>query len=182
MRAAYLCLLTMLAGCPGEESGDTDADDTDPGTGGTEATSAGPTGSTTAMATGGEMCTPGEIEECSCTDGSTSDRICLSDGSGFSACDCVGGTTEPQTGSSDDSGSSEGGSGESSGGGSGSGSSTGEPMPECDGSSHPLVDGDLRYCEAGNCYCGDFSVKPPFDVCYPMDIAEPCCPVEVECY
>jgi hypothetical protein len=178
MRASYAGLVFILAACPGEESGDTDGSaDTEASSG----TSVGPTSSTTTSGTGGETCTPGEIQECACTDGSMSDQICLSDGSAFSACDCVGGTTEPATGSgSEDSGSSEGGSSE--GSSSGSESSTGEPMPECDGSSHPLVDGDLRYCERGNCYCGDFSVEPPFDVCYPMDIAEPCCPVEVECY
>ena len=165
----------MVAGCPSEEAGDTDGEDTEAATGGT---SSGPTSSSTATGTGGPACMPGEIQECTCTDGSMSDQICLADGSGFSACDCVGGTTEPQTGSGEDSGSGDSGSGEDSG--SGSGSSTG-PMPECDGA-HPLVEGDLRYCEKGNCYCGDFSVEPPFDVCFTMDIAEACCPVEVMCY
>jgi hypothetical protein len=48
--------------------------------------------------------------------------------------------------------------------------------------SHPLVEGDLRYCEAGSCYCGDLSMKPPLDACYAEAIADPCCPVELECY
>jgi hypothetical protein len=123
---------------------------------------------------------------CACPDGSSSTQICLSNGSGYSACACVGMTTADDQGRS---GSSEGSSGSSgsgatdgdSSGTSTDGGSTQGPAPECDGA-HPLVDGELRYCEPGNCYCGDFSVDPPFDVCYAPEIAESCCPVEVECY
>jgi hypothetical protein len=44
------------------------------------------------------------------------------------------------------------------------------------------VEGDLRYCEKGHCYCGDLMMKPPLDVCYAEMIADPCCPVDLECY
>lgn len=133
---------------------------------------------------GGQSCTPGEIGACLCPGDTPSTQICLADGSGFSACDCVG-MSGPDDGSGGpaSSGGIETTSGEPTGGDvdESSGGSSGGPPPECDGS-HPLVDGDLRYCEEGHCYCGDFSVMPPFDVCYAMAIAEPCCPVEVVCY
>ncbi|MBO6934852.1 MAG: hypothetical protein JJ863_07750 [Deltaproteobacteria bacterium] len=40
---------------------------------------------------------------------------------------------------------------------------------------HPLVDGDRRYCEAGDCYCG----TP--DNCYPAATAAACCMVDPVC-
>lgn len=53
----------------------------------------------------------------------------------------------------------------------------------CEGS-HPLVEGDLRYCEEGSCYCGALQVDPPIDVCYEAMIAESCCPGDIDlvCY
>lgn len=53
---------------------------------------------------------------------------------------------------------------------------------ECCEGSHPLVEGDLRYCDEGHCYCGDLEMKPPLDACYAETIADPCCPVDLECY
>jgi hypothetical protein len=38
----------------------------------------------------------------------------------------------------------------------------------------------LRY-EGGSCYCGDPRADPPLDVCYAMDLADACCPVDVVC-
>lgn len=179
-----LLLPFLVLGCPADGDSSEGAD-----TGGTGGTS-GTAGTGGSSSSAGENCMPGLVEACLCPDGGASTQVCLADGSGFSACDCVGVTTmdddsvgsmtspestdsTPDTATeSTDEGPAESGS---------DGSSTG-PAPECDGSSHPLVEGDLRYCEAGNCYCGDFSVKPPFDLCYPEAIAAPCCPVEVVCY
>jgi hypothetical protein len=167
----FLALALGLSGCSPNEAGD--AGDGSSGT------------SATGSSSGGESCIPGEIQACLCPDESASTQICLADGSDFSACDCVSATSNAD----DSAGSGSGGTSETTGDastgegttdGGTTGASTG-PAPECDGS-HPLVDGDLRFCEAGNCYCGDFSVRPPFDVCYAMEIAEPCCPVEVVCY
>jgi hypothetical protein len=53
---------------------------------------------------------------------------------------------------------------------------------ECCMGAHPLVDGDMRYCEEDHCYCGDLQMKPPLDVCYAEAIADACCPIELECY
>lgn len=169
----------LLFACSTEGAGDDDG----AGTASDESSTGDPGG------TEGGGCTPGEVQACLCPDQSGSTQVCLADGSGYSACDCVGdsgadddsaGTTEASDGAAETSsaGSSDDGAVD---GGSDSGTTAG-PMPECDGSSHPLVDGDLRYCEPGNCYCGDFSVDPPYDTCYVMEIAEPCCPVEVVCY
>ena len=47
--------------------------------------------------------------------------------------------------------------------------------------SHPLVEGDMRFCEPGACYCGDPQADPPLDVCYAVDRADACCPVDVVC-
>ena len=121
----------------------------------------------------------------------------MPDGSGYSACECGGTTTATSTSAGSTSTSTAGttagseetaGRGSSEGGGSGtsaadgSGSSEGPP-PECNGS-HPLVEGDLRYCERGHCYCGDLDAMPPVDVCYATEIAEACCPegIELVCY
>jgi|GEM_PF-6136493 len=60
-------------------------------------------------------------------------------------------------------------------------SSSGGPGPACTGS-HPIVDGEMRYCERGDCYCADFEARPVIEFCFPADIAEPCCPVDVVCY
>jgi len=160
-----------LVGCPAEDGGGEDG--------------AG-TGSSGGSGSGGAMCEPGLIEACLCTDGTPSTQVCLADGSGFSACDCVGmsgsgGGSDGSTGSEGGSATSGDGSSDDGAADSGSGGDSTGSMPECDGS-HPLVEGDLRYCEMGNCYCGDFTVRPPFDVCYAMDIADACCPVDVVCY
>jgi hypothetical protein len=40
---------------------------------------------------------------------------------------------------------------------------------------HPLLDGDRRYCEAGDCYCAD-----P-DACFNEAVASACCEGEVAC-
>lgn len=40
---------------------------------------------------------------------------------------------------------------------------------------HPLVMGDRRYCNPGDCYCAD-----P-DACFPMEVADACCPGAVVC-
>ena len=179
-----LALPLLALGCPAD---DDDANEDGADTGGSTGTEEGGTNTPTDS---GESCTPGQVEACLCPDMSGSTQICLSDGSGFSACDCVGGDDDEGSADSASSAESSGG-GETSASGSSdegvgdSGTEAGAsegPMPECDGSSHPLVDGDLRYCEPGNCYCGDFSVDPPYDTCYMEAIAEPCCPVEVVCY
>lgn len=177
-----LSLPLCLFGCSGgkdDNAGSTAADDS------------------SGSGSGGATCTPGVIDACLCPDMSPSTQICFADGSGFSACDCVGmsgpgedsgdsavtggGSATSDDGSSSDSGSTGGSTSTSSTSSTSSGNESTGPAPECDGS-HPLVDGDLRYCEAGDCYCGDFMVEPPFDVCYAMDIAEACCPVDVVCY
>lgn len=181
MRSCTLFLTLALAplGCTNEN------DDTSTSTG----TSTGTSGDLT----GGNSCVPGEIAACLCPDDTPSTQICLADGSDYSACDCIGTMTGGGTGTGGDT-SSGGGTGDSTGSTTSDdgstdgtsvtddgGTSTGGPPPECDGS-HPLVEGDLRYCEQGFCYCGDFMVDPPFDVCYAAEIAEPCCPVDVVCY
>ena len=179
-RLTLVAFFVASLGCPAEDSAEGDTDTTTGGTTGVAPTTTGSTTSTTAAettSTGQPVCEPGALEACACADGTSSNQICLADGSGFSACDCVGVGT---TAGGDSSGSSDGSSGMSSDAASDTGS-TGEPPPECDGA-HPIVEGDLRFCERGNCYCGVFDVEPPFDTCYPMDIAEPCCPVEVVCY
>lgn len=51
----------------------------------------------------------------------------------------------------------------------------------CQGS-HPIVEGDMRFCDPGFCYCGDLQAEPPLDACYAEDQADACCPVELECY
>jgi hypothetical protein len=61
------------------------------------------------------------------------------------------------------------------------GSSSEGPPPECIGS-HPLVEGELRYCEEGSCYCNDTVSPVPSENCFTMDIADPCCAVELVCY
>jgi hypothetical protein len=53
---------------------------------------------------------------------------------------------------------------------------------ECCEGTHPLLEGDLRYCDEGVCYCGDLDMEPPIDVCYEQAIADACCPVDLECY
>jgi hypothetical protein len=55
---------------------------------------------------------------------------------------------------------------------------------ECCNGSHPEVEGDLRYCLRGFCYCGDLEIKPPVDACYGAPFAEVCCPGDIvlECY
>src|SRR5688500_15317972 len=47
----------------------------------------------------------------------------------------------------------------------------------CNGT-HPLVRSaePTRYCDPGNCYCGDLSRTPPLDACYPMGVSDACCP------
>lgn len=56
-------------------------------------------------------------------------------------------------------------------------------MAICNGS-HPLLRDTppQRYCAPGNCYCGDLTVTPPIDSCYPMEVADACCPVDIVCY
>ena len=49
---------------------------------------------------------------------------------------------------------------------------------ECSGS-HPIVEGGRRFCDPGSCYCGDTAMG--LDVCYTADIADACCPVDLEC-
>jgi hypothetical protein len=170
----FVALAFCVLGCSPDQDGN-DGAETEPGTAGT-----------TGSSSGGESCMPGQIDACLCPDGTPSTQICLADGSDFSACDCVSATGEDDSGGSSGSGgvsgtSDDGSSDEGPADSGTGGSSTGGPPPECDGE-HPLVDGELRYCEAGNCYCGDFSVEPPFDVCYVEAIAEACCPVDVVCY
>ncbi|MBL4685876.1 MAG: hypothetical protein JKY37_14875, partial [Nannocystaceae bacterium] len=52
----------------------------------------------------------------------------------------------------------------------------------CCGGTHPLVDGEIRSCEEGHCYCGDLEADPPLDACYAEVVAEVCCSVALECY
>jgi hypothetical protein len=40
---------------------------------------------------------------------------------------------------------------------------------------HPAVDGSVRFCETGRCYCA------PADTCFPAAIAAVCCPTEPQC-
>jgi hypothetical protein len=51
---------------------------------------------------------------------------------------------------------------------------------ECCMGSHPIVEGDVRYCDTGRCYCGDPTMS--LDACFPEPTADPCCPVDLECY
>lgn len=172
MRSCFIVFgLSLVAlGCPVEE---------DPGDGANAATSSSGSGASSESGMV-ESCTPGEIDACLCPGDIPSTQICLADGSGFSACDCVpssdssdgGDGTTTSSGDTTSAGMTDTGDGSSSSGG---------PPPECNGE-HPLVEGDLRYCERAFCYCGDFSFDPPFDDCYAMEIAEACCPVDVVCY
>lgn len=180
-RALALTMPLFLLACVTTDAGDTGAGSSGSESGSTSA-SGGSSGSSS------ESCMPGEIDACLCPDQTPSTRICLADGMSYSECDCTGGSattassTESATSAETTGPSESSGDGSSEGSDSGTDASSSEgPPPECDGS-HPLVDGDLRYCEMGNCYCGDFSVRPAFDVCYAEDIAQPCCPVEVVCY
>lgn len=54
------------------------------------------------------------------------------------------------------------------------GGMTGDTPEACSGT-HPLVMGDLRYCAADACYCGDS------DACFPAAVADACCAVDVVC-
>jgi hypothetical protein len=175
-RALLISIAFCALGCSAEGDGDSGANE---------------------ASSGGQSCDPGLISECTCTDGSMSTQTCMPDGSGYSECECGGGTTTSSStsagsmattttgmsaGSEDTAGAStDAGSGDTSAA-DGSSSSEGPP-PECNGS-HPLVEGDLRYCERGHCYCGDLEAMPPVDVCYAMEIAEACCPdgIELVCY
>jgi hypothetical protein len=48
---------------------------------------------------------------------------------------------------------------------------------ECIGT-HPIVDGERRFCDPGFCYC----LEPgPRDTCFPTATAAACCTVEPEC-
>jgi hypothetical protein len=174
MRTKSLALVALfLLACPGDaDDGDTAAD----------------------SGSGGVMCDPGIIQDCACPDGSQSMQTCNAEGTGFSACECGG--TEGATSAGSTSSSTSGGTTTSAGstadtgeGSSGGGSDSGGQDSSSDGGiecmgSHPLVEGDLRYCERGDCYCGDLQARPPVDVCYAMDIAEACCPegIELVCY
>lgn len=179
-RTSALILTLCLFGCPADGEGDDAA-----GTGETDPTS------------GGGGCTPGEVSPCACPDGTQSQQTCAADGNAFGACACGGSTdstttassssttasttTDPSsttTGTDEESGgSSDAGSSES---GTAAGSSDG-PTPECTGS-HPIVEGEMRYCEEGNCYCNDTVSPVPSESCFPEDIADACCAVELVCY
>jgi len=162
-------LAVVLFGCSVNDDTD-DGADTDPA-------------ASTSASSGGQICEPGQIEACLCPGDSPSTQICLGDGSGYSECDCVGMMSATGSGGSTGPGTTNGADESTSGGPQDTegDSSTGGPPPECDGV-HPTVEGDLRFCERGFCYCEDLTVEPAFDTCYPADIAEPCCPVEVVCY
>jgi hypothetical protein len=186
-----------LAGCPASD----DAADT----GDTEA--AGSDGT----ATSGGACTPGAQVQCVCTDGQQGAQVCNADGTGFDACECAGdGTTgggSAGSGGTDTGSSADGtdtgaattgetgvegcdpGTAEACDCGDGPGvqrcTDAGELGPcECCMGDHPIVEGDLRYCEEGACYCGALMAMPPIDVCYVESIAELCCPgdIELTCY
>lgn len=61
----------------------------------------------------------------------------------------------------------------------------GELSPcECCIGDHPEVEGEMRFCLEGHCYCGNFEVEPPIDVCYGEMVADVCCPGDIilECY
>lgn len=186
----------LLAGCPAEPGG------------------GGETGSATeAASSGGETaCNPGETSDCACTDGTMGTQVCAEDGQSFGACECGAGTSGGQGGTgttSDGDSTGDGTTGPAEGTTSegetdaaclpgtiftcdcpeGPGyqecSESGEigPCICCEGS-HPLVEGDLRYCEEGHCYCGDLMAMPPVDACFAQAIAEACCPGDIvlECY
>ncbi len=200
-RTNTLVWVTLLAGCPVSEDASTDSGAM------TESDS------TAGSDDGDTTCTPGAQVACVCTSGDQGIQICNADGSAFDACDCgedtSGGTS---SGSPDDTGTTTAVADDSSGGSDSSTSDTGMDMctpgvPEpcdcpngpgfrrcddvgelgeclcCEGT-HPLVEGDLRYCEAGDCYCGALRAIPPIDVCYDQMVADLCCPGDIDlvCY
>lgn len=148
---------------------------------------------------GGNGCTPGAINPCACPDGTQSQQTCEASGDAFGACECgtstsatttsastTSGTTTSTTTSSstttpDDTGESTAGDSEDSGTTASDESSSTGPAPECNGT-HPIVEGDLRYCEKGDCYCNDLVSPVPSENCFPADIADACCAVELVCY
>ena len=57
------------------------------------------TAADTETSTGGEtVCMPGSVEACTCSDGATGERQCVSDGSGYGACECDPSGTTSDTG------------------------------------------------------------------------------------
>lgn len=180
-RLPSLMLGLCLLGCA-SEGGDEGA-----GTADTEETTGG-----------GNGCTPGAINPCACSDGTQSQQTCAVSGDAFGPCECgtstsatttsastTSGTTTTSTTSStttpDDTGESTAADSEDSGTTASDESSSTGPAPECNGT-HPIVEGDLRYCEKGDCYCNDQVSPVPSENCFPADIADACCAVELVCY
>lgn len=83
------------------------------------------------------------------------------------------GATGEDGGSTDDAATDDGGSTEDAAAVDDAGSSDGGGVI-CRGT-HPLLDGERRYCEAGDCFCA----SP--DNCYPEEVAAECCEVDVVC-
>jgi len=121
-------------------------------------------------------CEPGDIVECTCSGGVSGQQVCMAAGDGYWPCECGAGGSMDGSGGGSQSGTSA----ASSETGAGSASDvTGGSA--CD-ATHPLVEGDMRFCEQGFCYCGDPAADPPLDSCYAADEADACCPVDLECY
>ncbi|MCH9681961.1 MAG: hypothetical protein K0V04_11045 [Deltaproteobacteria bacterium] len=74
-------------------------------------------------------CTPGVSQDCACDDGTLGSQVCAADGSGFGACDCMGGVTST-TGPDPDSSTAD---------------PTTGPPPEC------VVDADCGGMASGEC-------------------------------
>jgi hypothetical protein len=198
-RSALIPMVLLLTACPSSDDGaaSTTGDET--------------SGDATE---GAGACTPGAQVACACTDGAQGQQECNDAGSGFGACLCEGGgsgsggSTDPGTTSAAESTAG----GSDSTGEDPTGTDTGDAMCtpgvaetcdcgdgpgvqrcndagelgpcECCMGSHPLVEGDLRYCDAGACYCGALQAVPPVDVCYDDAIAQLCCPGDIAlvCY
>ena len=193
--------VAALAGCPASDDASSDS-------------GAMTEGEATAGSDGGDAtCTPGAQVACVCTSGDQGIQICNEDGSAFDACDCGDGTSGgTSVGGTDGDGTTTSAADDGSSGGDTMMPDTGAQactpgVPEpcdcpngpgfqrcnemgelgecmcCDGT-HPLVEGDLRYCEMGDCYCGALQANPPIDVCYDQMMAELCCPGDIElvCY
>jgi hypothetical protein len=99
---------------------------------------------------GNQTCTPGEMSECACTDGSTSMQTCNEDGMGFGACEC-GSETGDSNGDGD---------GDTAGDGDGDGDPT---AGDGDGDGEPIGEAPV----ADIFHPGDGEVRP-VDVAIPF--------------
>lgn len=124
-----------------------------------------------ASESGAGACDPGMVSDCACADGTPGEQVCKAAGDGYWPCECGNAEASASQTAGSQSGSQSTTASET-GDATASDASTG--ASECE-SSHPLVDGEMRYCEADACYC------KPTDACFAADQAQGCCTDAVVC-